>query len=170
MKRIASITLIGIGFVLYFAAAGWIYFNNLTTHPTAISLPNQIAGLQIADYKTGALAAANFTNLHGKQFPIASSAIGVYGDDQITVWAAGAPFDFMASRMVKAMREGIAEGNSPFTPIEQLQLNEGKRTIYVLDGMGQKHFYFQSKNLIIWLAADPSIANEALKQILEDYP
>ena len=41
---------------------------------------------------------------------------------------------------------------------------------YALDGMGQKHFYFQSKNLIIWLAAEPSIADEALKQILEDYP
>ena len=168
MKRIASIMLIGIGFVLYFAAAGWIYFNNLITHPTAISLPDQIAGLQIADYKTGAQAVADFTDLHGKQFPIASSAIGVYGDAQITIWAASAPFDFITSRMVDAMREGITEENSPFTPIEQF--NEGKRTIYVLEGMGQKHFYFQSKNLIIWLAAVPSIADEALKQILEAYP
>lgn len=168
MKRFVSIILIGIGLLLFFAAGAWIYFNNLISHPTAISLPDQIAGLRIVDYKAGAQAVTDFTNLHGKQFPIATSAIGVYGDDQITVWAAGAPFDFIASRMVDAMREGIAEGNSPFTPIEQF--DQGKRTIYALEGMGQKHFYFQSENLIIWLAAEPSIADEALQQILEAYP
>src|SRR3990172_5687546 len=168
MKRIVSIALIGIGLLLFFAVAAWIYFNNLITHPTAIPLPDQLGGLRIADYKTGAQAATDFINLHGKQVPIASGAIGVYGDNQITVWVAGAPFHFMAARMVEAMRERITEGNSPFMPIEQL--NDGKRTIYALEGMGQKHFYWQSKNLVIWLAAEPSLANEALEQILEAYP
>lgn len=168
MKRFVSIILIGIGLLLFFAAGAWIYFNNLITHPAAISLPDQIAGLRITEYKIGAQAAADFVNLHGRQFLISSGAIGVYGDDQITVWAAGAPLDFIASRMVEAMREKIAEGNSPFTPTEQF--DQGKRTIYALEGMGQKHFYFQSKNLIIWLAADPSIADIAIQQILEAYP
>jgi hypothetical protein len=36
--------------------------------------------------------------------------------------------------------------------------------------MGQKHYYFRSKNMVIWLAVDPSIAAEALEQILEVYP
>ena len=168
MKRIVSIVLIGIGLLLFLAAGAWIYFNNLITHPTAVSLPDQVAGLRIADYKTGAQAAADFINLHGKQFSIASGAIGIYGDDQITVWAAGAPLDFMASGMVEAMREKITEGNSPFKPIEGF--DQGKRTIYVLEGMGQKHYYFQSKNLVIWLASEPTIADAAIQQILEVYP
>jgi len=60
------------------------------------------------------------------------------------------------------------QGGSPFTPVEQF--NQGARTIYVLEGMGQMHFYFQSKNLVIWLAADPAVADAAIKQILEAYP
>jgi len=168
MKRIVSIALLGSGLLLFFAAGAWIYFNNLITHPTAVSLPDQVAGLRMTEYKIGAQAAADFINLHDKQFPIASGAIGIYGDNQITVWAAGAPFNFIASRMVDAMQAKIAQGKSPFTPIEQF--NRGKRTIYVLEGMGQKHYYFQSKKLVIWLAADPALAEAAIQQILEAYP
>jgi hypothetical protein len=36
--------------------------------------------------------------------------------------------------------------------------------------MGQRHYYFQSENFVIWLAADPSVADEAIQQILEVYP
>ncbi len=168
MRRIVPIFLVGIGLALFFGAAGWVYFNNLVAHPAAVTLPERVAGLAMTEYKTGAQAAADFTNLHGRQFPIASGAIGIYGEDQITLWAAGAPVDFIATRMLDAMQEKIAEGNSPFTPLPEL--NDSSRTVYVLEGMGQKHFYFQSQNLIIWLAADPTIADQAIQQILEVYP
>jgi hypothetical protein len=36
--------------------------------------------------------------------------------------------------------------------------------------MGQKQIYFQSTDPIIRLAANPSIADEAIRQILEAYP
>ena len=70
--------------------------------------------------------------------------------------------------MTSAMQEKIAEGNSPFTPVNEI--NDRNRTIYVLEGMGQKHFYFQSGNLVIWLASDEATADQALQQILEAYP
>jgi hypothetical protein len=53
-------------------------------------------------------------------------------------------------------------------PIEERA--DGKRSIYVLDGMGQRHFYYQSDRLVIWLAADPEMAEQALDQVLEVYP
>ena len=168
MRRILPALLVGIGTLLIAVPTGWLYFSSLVNHPAAVLLPDQIAGLQMTDYTTGAQAAAQFEDLHNKQFPLTSGAIGIYGDREITLWAAGAPLDFMASRMVEAMREKITEGNSPFTPIEQF--DQGKRTIYVLEGMGQKHFYFQSKNLIIWLATDPALAEAAIQQTLEAYP
>lgn len=168
MKRFVSIVLIGIGLLLFFATGMWIYFNNLITHPRIISLPDQVAGLQITDYKSGIQAATDFVNLHGTQFPITSAAIGVYGDNQITVWAAGAPLTFMASGMIEAMREKIAEGNSPFMSLSEI--NNGRRKVYVLEGMGQRHFYFQSRSLVIWLTAEPAFAEETIQQILEEYP
>ncbi len=168
MKRIFPIGLIGLGILLIFGTLGWLYFDNLVNHPVAVPLPDQIAGLQMTDYTTGAQAAAQFEDLHNKQFPLISGAIGIYGDHKITLWAAGAPLNFMAARMVNAMEEKIAKENSPFTPLEQF--TEGARTIYVLEGMGQMHYYFQSKNMIVWLAADPAVADIAIQQILEAYP
>jgi hypothetical protein len=36
--------------------------------------------------------------------------------------------------------------------------------------MGQEHFYFQSKNLVIWVAVDPAFVETVKQQILEAYP
>ena len=168
VKRIGPILLIGIDLLLVFNAGIWIYFNDLVAHPSAVALPDQIAGLDLAEFKTGANARTEFSNLHGRQFPIVSGVIGTYGHEQITVWAAGAPLNFIATRMVGAMREKILQGGLPFTPVEQF--DQDGRTVYVLEGMDQTHYYFQSNNLVIWLAAEPALAESAIQQILEEYP
>jgi hypothetical protein len=36
--------------------------------------------------------------------------------------------------------------------------------------MGQKHYYFQSENLVIWLAAEADIADTAIQKLQEFYP
>lgn len=50
------------------------------------------------------------------------------------------------------------------------QMNDSSCRTYTLEGMEQKHFYFQLQNLAIWLAADPDVADNALQQTLEAYP
>jgi hypothetical protein len=109
--------------------------------------------------------------LHGNDFSLSSGAVGMYGTDHsIILWVAGAPYQTMADWMLVAMREKIAmpSSNSPFSPVGERQ--DRSRTIYELDGMDQKHFYFQSGKLIVWLAADPKWAEEALSQTLQFYP
>lgn len=168
MKRAFPLLLITAGILLTTGATAWAYFNNLTRQPQAVYLPDSIAGLQITDSKSGAPAVADFEDLHGKQFPITSGSIGIYGHQQITLWAAGVPSEAVASNMTYAMREKIAKGNSPFIPLSEV--NDENRKVYVLEGMGQKHYYFRSNNLVIWLAADPAIADAAIQQVLEVYP
>jgi len=157
-----------VGILLTTGAIAWAYFNNLINQPTTISLPDSIAGLQITNYITGAQAVAQFEKLHGREFPVTSGAVGIYGNREITLWVASASSKSSAIAMTSAMQEKIAEGNSPFTPVNEI--NDRNRTIYVLEGMGQKHFYFQSGNLVIWLASDEATADQALQQILEAYP
>lgn len=157
-----------LGTLFVVAALGWAYFEKTIGNPAPLALPEQLAGLPLSSQMTGPQAVADFSNLHGKQFPLTSGAVGIYGDHQATLWVAGAPLNLMAARMVTAMRDKIAEGNSPFTPRGEYQDNQ--RTIYILEGMGQKHFYFQSQNLVIWLAADADIADAALQQLKEIYP
>lgn len=168
MKRHFSIGLIVLGTLLSTGALGWLYFGNSTNIAETVALPDQIAGLQRSDYRTGAQAIAELENLHVKQFPIISGAIGIYGNQQITVWVASASSDSIASQMVDAMRKRIAEGNSPFTPLNQT--SDNNRLVYALEGMGQKHFYFQSKNLVVWVAVDSALAEAVIQQILEAYP
>ncbi len=75
--------------------------------------------------------------------------------------------NLLAQSMLSEMEEKIAQGKSPFSPIGKRK--DGKRPIYELDGFGQKHFYFRSKNLLIWLAAEAEIAERALVHTLEYY-
>ena len=168
MKRSLSFILVVLGTLIVFASFGWAYVENSIGHPAGLILPGRLAGLPITSQMTGPQAVADFSNLHGEQFPLTSGAVGIYGNNQVTLWVAGAPLNLMAARLVNAMRDKIAEGNSPFTPIgESLDSN---RTIYALEGMGQKHFYFQSHNLVIWVAANADIADAALQQLKEIYP
>jgi len=142
MKRILPLGLIAAGILLILGTAGWFFLRNPAAQPVAVDIPDSIAGLEATNISTGAQAIAEFENLHGKQFPVTSGVIGIYGQNQITLWAAGAPSESIASQMVISMRDKIAMGNSPFTPMAEIE--DDNRTVYVLEGMGQKHFYFQS--------------------------
>ena len=168
MKRLFPLALIVLGVLLSVAAFGQIFRSNRNLISKTDILPAQIAGLELTSTKTGESAISEFTSMHGKEFPVTSGDIGYYGDGAITLWVAGIFTDSIATEMVDSMQARIAEGNSPFTPVNEIQ--NGRRTVYALDGMGQKHYYFQSNRLVIWLAAQPSLAVDALQQILEVYP
>ena len=168
MKRSFSIWLIALGTLLSVGALSWLYLGNPSNTSEIITLPDRLGGLPRTDYRTGTQAMDEFQNLHGKQFPLTFGAIGIYGDQQITVWAAGTSSESIASQLVDSMRDRIAEGNSPFTPLTQT--NSNNRSVYVLEGMEQRHFYFQSKNLVVWVAVDPALADTVIQQILEAYP
>jgi hypothetical protein len=168
MKRAVPLTMILIGVLLIIGTLGWVTYEKSINSPATLVLPQQLAGLPLSSKMDGPQAVADFSNLHGKQFPLVSGAVGIYGNQQATIWVAGAIIDLMAARMVADMHDKIAAGNSPFTPVGEYKDN--KRTIYMLEGMGQNHFYFQSKNLVIWLAANADIADDTLQQLKEFYP
>ena len=167
MKRIFPLVLITLGLLLSVAALGQLFLSSRASSSDIVNLPKELAGLSLTQTRTGSEAIAEFADLHGKEFPVVSGAIGIYGNSQIRLWVAGAQSESTALEMTNAMQIKIAQGNSPFTPVNEI--TERNRKIYALEGMGQKHYYFQSKNLVIWLAVDPKLADEALQQILEVY-
>jgi len=107
--------------------------------------------------------------MHGQEFQLNQGAVGSYGQDgEITIYVAGTPLKYMAGRLLTGMRDKIEAVNSPFTPIAEREIDQGM--IYELEGMGQMHFYFQSDDLIVWLAVNGSHAEVALQQALAFYP
>ena len=107
--------------------------------------------------------------MHGQEFQLEQAAVGTYGKgDQVTIYVAGTDTNSMTDRMITAMRDKIAAVDSPFEPVAELEIDQ--RGVYELDGLGQKHFYFRSDRLIIWLAVDARLAEDALQEVLRLYP
>lgn len=168
LKRFGPLALIGVGAILLLAAiAYWVYAAALA-NPGAATVPDVLAGMPLTQKTVGLEAVAEITRLHNKEFPLTSGAMAMYGDGAVTLWVSGAPASPIADEMVRTMTDKIAEGRSPFTPMGVRQVNG--RAVYELVGMGQRHFYFQSGTLVVWLAATEEVAEKALEAALAYYP
>ena len=168
-KSRSALLLIGFGIIVILVALAYGAYQLRISQFESAPLPAEIAGLPLGGRLFGSPALDELSWMHGQQFQLNQGAVGSYGSsDEITLYVAGTPLNFMAGRMIIDMREKIARTETPFAPLAERQY--GARTVYELEGMGQQHFYFRSGNLVIWLAADEQEAEFALQQALDFYP
>jgi hypothetical protein len=168
-SRLLPIALMTLGGLLLIGVLGYGIYNNILNNPNPAPLPESIVGIPLRRHSFGAMAVQEIYQMHSLEFPLSSGAVGNYGDQgEVTLWVSGAPTGSIAARLTSDMEMRIAEGNSPFTPLGVRE--DGDRPIYELDGLGQKHYYFQSGKLLIWLAADHGIAEQVLLETLTFYP
>lgn len=169
MKRNIAIALIIAGCILVFAGAGYYMLSRWIENPGPEVIPDRLVGHQLGAKVTGSQAVSEINQMHGKEFPLTSGSVGVYGERrQATLWVSGAPGRWMAKRILFQMRDKIAEENSPFTSLGARDIDG--RVVYELEGLGQKHYYFQSGDLIVWLAVNAGEAELALVESLAFYP
>lgn len=169
MRRIGPLILLVIGGLLLAGSAALGLYTQVVGNPGAEPVPDTLAGRALTRSLIGREALTEVTALHGQEFALSSGATAVYGGGAATVWVTGTFLDPLASQMVGAMEARIAQGRSPFTPTGTRSTPEG-RVVYELFGMGQRHFYFQSGRRVVWLAAEASLAESALTELLEFYP
>jgi len=168
-KPILPLIFIALGSLILLTVIGYSYYNSLLRNPKHAPVPETIAGFNLQRQTYGAQAVDEINRMHSLEFPLSLGAVGIYGSERrIILWVSGAPTQTMATRLTSDMEVRIAEGNSPFTPLGSR--DDGKRKVYELDGLGQKHFYFQSGKFLIWVAADFEIAEDALSDLLVFYP
>jgi hypothetical protein len=168
-RRRSALALIGFGFVVVVFALGYYLYLQEVVIIGSAPLPLELVELSLEGKVEGEAALEELAWMHQQGFSLNRGAIGSYGEQgQIVIYAAGTPFGLTTSSLVRDMREKIAAVDSPFAPIAEREIN--RRRVYELIGLGQKHFYFRSGDLIIWLAADESLAEEALAQVLDYYP
>lgn len=167
---------IALGALLFLASVGYWAYADALANPGPVAVPGSVAGMPLTQKTVGPEAVAEVTRLHGKEFPLTSGAMAMYGDGAVTLWVSGAPARLIANEMVRAMTDKIADasagsaqgGRAPFTPTGTRDMDG--RTVYELTGMGQRHFYFQSGRLVVWLATDETLAGQALVEVAQFYP
>lgn len=165
-KILLLLILSGIVLISTAIAAGWLRITLEKSDPTW--LPETLAGLVLEQLVQGEEAVSEINRLHGKSFALVDGAVGSYGGGQVTLWVSQAQTTSSAEEILFAMRDRIAEGDSPFTPLRES--TRGHRTVYEAEGMGQTHYYFQSSDLVIWLAVEITIAETALTDALDHFP
>lgn len=168
-KRWTAYALISLGIAVFaFAWGNYLYLGEAARSGTA-PIPEELVELPLIGKVEGASALDELAWMHSQEFRLNQGAIGSYGEQgQIVLYVAGTPFGLTTGRLVREMREKIAAVDSPFTPLAEREV--GRRRVYELVGLGQKHFYFRSGDLIVWLAVDESLAEDVLVQVLDYYP
>lgn len=161
--------LIVLGVTLVVGAIAFPLLFRSEPESTSAPIPQQVAGLSMVSKSTGKAAMQEFSQLHGKSFPVTSGAKAVYGaGNQVIIWAAGTTSTSDTQKLLEEMRDKIALGRSPFQPAGIQTI--ANREVYRLDGTGQKHYYFQSGKYLVWIAANSDVAEQALQQALNFYP
>ncbi len=166
--RIGPIILIALGAILLMLAALTAPIALQLMQPSAAFLPPELAGMPILGAAYAAEAVEMIDQMHEESFPLSSAAVGAYGSfGEAVLYISGTPAEWLAARMTKEMSERIAENETPFTPLSEEVI--GGTRVYVLQGQGQQHFYFQSGKLLVWLAVDAWLATQALEDCMRFY-
>lgn len=142
----------------------------LTVSASALEVPRELAGLTLAHAQQGAEARVEIERLHGKSIPIRDGFVAHYGTQPpvAMLYVSQAQDEGLARQQVEQMTTRIRESNGPFT-----HLRESTRfgmTVYSTLGQGQVHYYFRRGATVVWVAADPTIAQPALADAVKKVP
>jgi hypothetical protein len=115
---------------------------------------------------TGKQAADYLNSLHLQQITDKKSEIGFYSGDagEAIIYLTYYSSDDQAAVYLKQMTDKISTGITPFIMGDYLDF-EGYK-IYRIFGMGQTHFVFLHKNVLIWLSAGTTWATNFLSEYL----
>lgn len=137
----------------------------------ANSLPQSIGPLTLVKSQSGEEARQEIDRLHGKQLDFRKGYIGTYGgeDRGAKVWVSEYDSDAKASEAFgKMTRKMTLSGQKNFWHFQEIPI-EGV-PVYFLVGMGQAHYFFQKGIKVIWLAVDPPLAKQAIRDLLGKIP
>ena len=167
-RRLLSYVLFLVGIMLLTGSVLYYFHTQGPRSEISVgSVPEMLADLRLVQIITGREAIDSIHQLHGNEFPLDSGAVAVYGNQNVTLWVSDAGSVSSAMSLIGLMNDRIAEGNSPFIVLGDLDL--GGYTVYALEGMGQAHYYWQAGQLVLWLVADISVAQQAILEGVEFY-
>ena len=131
---------------------------------TDIPLPQSIGSMRLEKVQSGEEARREIDRLHGKQISFLRGYIGSYvaenGSGQL--WVSEHSSEREATEVIEKMAHGMKQGKQQqFWHFRKTMIDQ--RPVYLAVGMDQAHYFFQKGAKVIWLAVDPSLAKEAIR-------
>jgi len=131
-------------------------------------LPETIGQFELAGSMKGEQAKQSVSALHrGIRMDVEEAEIGEYfsGNSKAKLWISKSKNDSEAEILFGKMTAEISKGTSPFGMPKETTLKGIK--MIELEGMGQKHYYYQTKDEVVWLSVDTSLGKETIADLIE---
>jgi hypothetical protein len=132
---------------------------------TKEGIPAKLGSLALTKSTQGTGALTELTQMHGSGLDLTGGYRADYagGGSQATLWVGQAKDAAAAQARADTMAEKIGAGNAIFGDLQTL--NIGGRKLYTAAGQDQQHFFYAVNDKIVWLAADPDQAPDALHSL-----
>ena len=130
-------------------------------------LPQSIGAMRLEKVQTGEEARREIDRLHGKQVQFQRGYIGTYVADNGSgqLWVSVHDSESEAVEAIEKMDRGMKQGNQEsFYHFRKVMIEQ--RPVYLAVGMGKVHYFFQKGAKVVWLAVDPPLAKEAIRDTL----
>jgi hypothetical protein len=130
------------------------------------TLPPALGPLKLVQRTTGTEARALVDRIHGKGVATAENSIGLYRSPSgaatlyVTVYRGGEE----ARKDFARMADRIGAGNSTFTDFRRFEYMGVP--MGMCSGMDQLHYFFSRGRSLYWLAADASVAGNAVRDLV----
>ena len=151
-----------------FAVLG--FFLSAYAQAAQLDPPKTVGALQLVHALRGKEALQAIDRLHGKGLAGTDGYVAHYERDGLVamLYVSRPALSSMTGAQIEKMATGIRAGKTPFSHLKSSRRNG--MTVYSALGEGQIHYFYRRGADVIWLAADPPVAREAVQYLLQRDP
>ena len=147
--------------------AGIIIFFSCSTGDDFNYLPQKLGELNLAKVIQNKKAAVIINKMHGKKLDDCKNYIAVYGDNRSKniLYASVYENAEKAETNLKNMAIKMANGSSVFSPLTHTKI--GDKVYFETKGMGLKHYFYRTDNILIWWQVELDKAEATLNDLFK---
>ena len=155
--------------------AGLLIFISCSTENNHTHLPKKLGDLSLAKVIQNKKATVIINKMHGKKLYDCKNYIAIYGNynSKNILYVSVYKNAEKAETNIKSMSMKMANGSSVFSQLTHTKM--GDSVHFETEGMGLKHYFYRTDNILIWWQVEPDKAvvtnNDLLKydfSILKD--
>lgn len=149
-----------------FILAGLFIFISCSSDHQSKYLPQKLGGLNLVKIIQNKKATAIIHKMHGKKLNDSKNYIAIYGNNHSKniLYVSVYENSEKAEKNIKSMAIKMAKGSSVFSPLTHHK--KGDNVYLETEGMGLKHYFYRTDNILIWWQVESDKAEATLNDLL----